>query len=291
MSIDLKNAKRLTGSIFPEAVYDASSGLQRVEEFLTPQMFKTRFLFGLPLISPITKEKISNEDLLDYITRAANLFESDAKVEVSPVAKRVRAPFDPNLYEKDIWVECPYKPIQKIIKMFLASASYVNTPQENEQYPSGAQIYVIPNEWIDPSYAVKGKVFVNPINPAFAAIGTGQAAASAGASILQFVGLMGWVPAFWTLEVVVGLCSEDGRVPALVNEGIGRKAAILLLTNLFPLYRFTSSGLGMDGMSQSVADMFANLIQAKIAQLEKEYLIIIKQIKVVCGVTGIVSNV
>jgi hypothetical protein len=291
MSVDLSNAKRLTGSIFPEAVFDASSGLERVEKFITPEMLRKRFLWGFPLISPITKEKITETDLLDYITRAANLFESDAKVEVSPVAKRVRAPFDPNLYEKDIWVECPYKPIQKIVQMFLASASYVNTPQQNDQYPSGAQIYIIPNEWIDPSYAVKGKVFVNPINPAFAAIGTGQAAASAGANILQFVGLMGWVPAFWTLEVICGLCSEDGQAPALVNEAVGRKAAILLLTNLYPLYKVTSSGLGIDGMSQSVSDQTANFIQAKINQLTEEYKVIVKQIKVVCGVTGIVSNV
>lgn len=291
MSTDLSNAKRLTGSIWPEATYDASSGLKRVEKFLTPEMLIQRFLWGFPLVSPITKQKVTPEDLLDYITRAANLFESDAKVEVSPVMKRVRAPFDPNLYEKDIWIECPYKPIQKVNSMYLASASYVNTPQQNDQYPSGAQIYVIPNEWIDTSYAVKGKVFVNPINPAFAAIGTGQAAASAGASILQFVGLMGWVPAFWTLEVLVGLCTEDGQTPALVNEAVGRKAAILLMTNLYPLYKVVSSGLGIDGMSQSVSDQTANFLQQKIAQLTEEYKVIIKQIKVVCGVTGIVSNV
>lgn len=291
MSVDLKDAKRLTGSVFPEAAYDADNGLPRVEAFLTPQQLKDRFLWGFPLVSPITRQKLTDTMLLDYIVRASALFETDAKVEVAPVAKRVRVAFDPNLYENNIWIECPYKPIQKIISLFLASASYVNTPQENDQYPSGAQIYVIPNEWIDPSYSVKGKVFVNPINPAFASIGTSQSAASAGASILQFVGLMGWVPAFWTLEVVVGFCSENGQVPVMVNEAIGRKAAILVLTNLYPLYKITSSGLGIDGMSQSVSDQTAQFILEKIKQLEAEYKVLIKQIKVLCGNTAFVTNV
>jgi hypothetical protein len=291
MSQDLRDAKKLTGSVFPEAVYDASNGLKRVEPMLTAEVLKERFLFGIPLYSPITRQKLTDAMLSDYIIRAANQVEVDGRIEISPVAKRVRLPFDPNLYENFIWIECPYKPVQKIIRLFIASASYVNTPQEHDQYPSGAQIYVIPNDWVDPSYAVKGKIFVNPLNPAFAAIGTAQSAASAGAAILQFIGMQGWVPAYWSLEVITGFCSENGQVPNYINEAIGQKAAILVLENLFLLFRFTSRSLGIDGMSQSVADQFPQFIQARIQMLNVEYAKSIKQIKSLVGNTSFVSNV
>lgn len=285
------NVKKLPGSVYPEAVYSATSGLQRVEAFLTPSVLKMRMLAGIPMVLPITKEKVTDEMLNDYIKRAANLFEADAMVDVSPVLRRVRLPFDPNLYEQNMWMEVPYKPVQLLVSMYISSANYSNTSEQDKKYPGGAQLYIIPNDWVDMSYAQKGKIFVNPINPAFAAIGSSRAAASVGANILQFIGQQGWVPAFWTVEVVTGLCNQNGQVPLIVNEAIGMKAAILFLTNLFPLYRVGGHSLGLDGMSQSVTDNFQQLLQAKLQLLEEDYAKLVKRIKFMCGNTGFVSNV
>lgn len=291
MSTDLSNDKKLSGSVYPETAFDASSGFGRVEPFLSPTELKTRFLFGFPLVSPITKAKITDTDLLDYIKRGANQVEIDAKVLIQPVMLRPRLPFDPALYEKNIWLESPYKPLQKLHRVFIASASYVNTPDQNAQYPAGANIYQIPNEWVDVSYAVKGKIFVNPINPAFAAVGTAQQAAFSGAGILQFIGMNGYVPAFWTIEGLYGFCTQDGKVPVVVNEALGAWAAILVLTNLFPLYRIGGHSLSADGLGQSVTDVFYQLLQLKIAELQKQYKNNVAQIKTMCGQNFITSNV
>jgi hypothetical protein len=291
MASDLTDAKRPPGSVFPELVYDAAGGIDRIEPVLTPKVLRKRFFFGLPLISPITKEKITDADIKDYIKRAVNMFEIDAQVEVAPVIRRHRLPFDPSLYHAHIWCEIPNKPVQKVIRLAICSASYSATPQVNDQYPSGAAIYRIPNEWVDMSYASKGKIFVNPINPAFSAIGTSTAVAASGATILQFIGLQGWVPAYWTMECLHGFCSEDGRVPVIVNEAIGARAGIMLLDNLIPLFRTTSQSLGLDGMSQSVTDQLQQLLKQKRDDLLVVYKETVNRIKTITNSKFFASNV
>ncbi|MBM3206827.1 MAG: hypothetical protein FJZ43_04380, partial [Candidatus Staskawiczbacteria bacterium] len=151
MSKDLKKAKKGTASVFPDGAYDAASGQDRVEAFLTPELFVSRFLWGIPLVSPITKQKLTNEDIKDYINRGANQLEFDAQVDIFPVIRRHRLPFDPNLYYQWINLEVPNKPIQKVVRAAICSASYLDTGTENEnlKYPSGANIYQLPNDWIE----------------------------------------------------------------------------------------------------------------------------------------------
>lgn len=293
MSKDLKNAKKGTGSVYPDGVYDASNGQDRVEAFLTPDVFVSRFLWGIPLVSPITKQKLTNKDIKDYINRGANQLEFDAQVDIFPVIRRHRLPFDPNLYYQWINLEVPNKPIQKVVRAAICSASYLDTGTENEnsKYPSGANIYQLPNDWIEMGNARRGVLNVIPINPAFTAIGTGDAVGATGAAILAFIGQMGWVPSYWTVECVHGFCSEDGKVPQIINEAIGMAAAIKLLSNLYPLFRITSQSLSIDGLGQSNSDQLQQLLQAKIQQLQADYQKIVNRIKAMVSNKMFSSNV
>jgi hypothetical protein len=271
----------------------------------------------------------------DYIKRGMNEFESDTKTFLQPVIIRQRLPFDPQLYNANMWFEFPQKPIYRVLRCAICSASYtdqeggINTnptevynpdtrrPEQNygeeardngyrrhkndrgprninsgnAPYPSGDEIFQIPNEWIDTSYASHGKIFVNPINPAFSAIGTSSAVAAAGATILTFIGQQGWVPAYWTLECAVGFCSEDGDIPVFVNEAIGQRTAIMLLDNLIPLFRIASQSLGIDGLSQSVSDMEYQLLTQKRDKLAEDYKLSVKKIKTLTANTMFVSNI
>lgn len=291
MSQDLSDAKRGTGSVYPEATYDSAPGLNRVEPPLDGEKLRIRFLGGIPMVYPTTKEQITPEVLNDFIERAKNAVEFDTKTNVTTTVRRVRLPFDPVLYESNIWCEVPFKPVQKVLRLAICSASYINTAQQGAEYPSGAEIYKIPNDWIDMSYAVHGRIFVNPINPAFSAIGTSTAAAASGAGILQFIGQQSWVPAYWTMEVLVGFCSENGHLPVIMNEIVGAKAAMLLIDNLIPSYKIASQSMGIDGLSQSVNDMAYQLLTQKRQQLEKDYIESVKKIKILLGNTFFASNV
>lgn len=289
---DYTDAKRTQGSVFPQDAYDAGGSPVRVEPLLDAEYFVSRFLFGIPLVSPFDPtSKITPEMLRDYINRGIGKFELDTKTTVSPVLRRVRLPFDPNLYYNNIWCEVPWKPVQKVLKLAIVSASYQDGPSKDDRYPLGNQIYAIPTQWVDLSYANHGKIFVNPINPAFAAVGFTTQAASSGATILQFIGVQGWVPAYWSIECEVGLCSQEGNVPVFVNEAVGQAAAILILDNLIPLFRSSSQSLGIDGLSQSSSDEMNRLLSEKRRQLAQDYKESINLIKTHYGIKFFASNV
>lgn len=291
MSKDLTDAKRNMGSHYPNSAYDAAPGLVRVEPFLTAEVLKRRFFKGMSLKSPITKIEFDLDDLRDFIMRAAVQVEMDSKIDVMPIARRHRLPFDPNNYRQFIHLEIPNKPIQKVIRVAICSASYQHTELENDQYPPGAEIYRIPNQWIEMGQAMRGVLNVNPINPAFSAIGTTTAVAASGATILQFIGQMGWAPAYWVIECTHGFTTENGDAPVLLNEMVGTQAAIMILTELIPQYRIVSQSLGIDGLSQSTSDNAWQLLQIKLQLLEKKYDKMIKQIRTLFGNTFIVSSI
>lgn len=289
---DPLQVKKGTGSVYPISAIDAAGGPDRIEHMLTPAMLRSRFLFGIPLVSPLDpKQKITDKELRDYIKRAVNQVEMDVKTTISPVLHRVRLPFDPRLYYNNIWCEVAQKPINRLIRFAICSASYVDTPGAGDRYPSGAQIFQIPSQWVDMSYAAQGKIFVNPINPAFTAVGFTEAAASSGATILQFIGIQGWVPAYWTLEVEIGFCSQEGNVPVIVNEAVGAKAAILVLDNLIPLFRISNQSLNIDGQGQSTTDDLQRLLKQKRDDLLVEYKAQTKAMKTYIGATFFASNV
>ena len=286
-------SKKNIGASWPEKAIAAAPGLIRVEPFMTPSVFKKRFLFGIPTVAPLTKEKLKLADLKDYIQRAANLFELETKVSVFPIVKRFRLPFDPNMYQQFIYLEVPEKPVQQVINLAITSASYSETGEKNanSRYPRGAEIYTIPTEWIEMGNASRGIVNVNPINPAFSAIGTSTSVPTSGASIMAFIGQQGWVPAYWNLEVVLGLGSMEGSVPAIVNEAIGAKATMLLMDNLIPQYRVVSQSLSIDGLGQSVSDQLYQLLMDKREQAEKSFLNITKKVKAVTSSKFFSGNV
>lgn len=291
MSSDLKDGKKLTGSVFPEGAIDASGQTERFEALITPKALKKRFLFGISMKAPLTNEEITLSDLKDYIRRAIGQFEVDSKVLVMPVLKRHRLPFDPNLYQKFMWMEIDTKPIQKVTKLAICSAAYKDTPEATKQYPQGALIYEIPLEWVDTSYAAKGRIHVNPINPAFSAIGVHTSAPASGAAILHFIGQMNFVPAWWTVECVHGFCNSQGQVPVFLNECIGQLAAMMILDNLIPLFRTASQSLGVDGLSQSTSDLAYQLLTQKRQQLAEQYKENVKKVKAMTFNSFFVTNV
>lgn len=307
MSSRFKNAKKPVGGVYPERAIDGTGQIERYEPLIDGKTLKERYFFGVPMTSPVTGEKINNRMLNDVIKRGMNMFELESQLDVMPTIRRHRLAFDPNLYYQNIFLEVPNKPIRKVLRLAICSSNYtdINTvetqagteglptgsPQNALRYPSGGEIYEIPKEWIEMGNAVRGYINVNPISPAFTAIGTATAVPAAGATILQFIGQQGWTPSYWSIEVLHGMTGEDGSVPVIINEAVGAKAAMLLIDNLLPLFRNVSQSMGADGLSQSVNDNMLNLLQTKRELAEKEYDKIVKRLKALYGNKLFSSNV
>ena len=290
-------AKKPTGAVFPERAIDGTGLYAEIEPLLDGKTFARRFLFGIPLVSPITREKLSPEDMDDFIKRGMAKFQLDSKALVQTKVLRHRMSFDPNLYNQHIFLEIPFKPIRRVLRLAICSSSYRDQfdsqgqPISNQQFPSGGEIYVIPNDWVEMGNAVRGYLNVNPLSPAFTALGTASATGAAGATILQFIGQQGWVPAYWTVECETGLMCSDGSVPVVVNEAIGAAAALLAIDLLLPLFRTASQSMSIDGLSQSVNDRMIELLQDKRGVLDARYKEIVKQLKTMFGNNLFSSNV
>lgn len=295
---DPKNpAKKPTGAVFPERAIDGSGIYAELEPLMTGAVLQRRYLFGIPLISPLTKEKLNDRDLDDFVKRGMAKFQLDSKALVQTKILRHRLPFDPNLYNQHIFCELPFKPVRRILRLAICSSSYRDqfddngVPLGDAKYPTGGAIYTIPNDWIEMGNAVRGYINVNPLSPAFTAIGTASATGAAGATILQFIGQQGWVPAYWTCEAETGLMCEDGSIPVIVNEAIGSAAAIYAIETLLPLFRHASQSMSIDGLSQSISDNIIQILQARLDLMEKRYRDIIKQLKTMFGNNLFSSNV
>lgn len=298
MATNFTNAKKPTGAVFPERAIDGTGLYAEIEPLLDGKTMQKRFLFGIPLVSPITKEKLTPEDLEDFIKRGMARFQLESKALVQTKILRHRLPFDPNLYNQHIFMEIPFKPVRRVLRMAICSSNYrdvtdpdTGEPEADKRFPSGGEIYRIPPDWIEMGNAVRGYINVNPLSPAFTALGTASATGAAGATILQFIGQQGWVPAYWTVECETGLMCEDGSVPVIVNEAIGSAAALYAIDLLLPLFRTASQSMSIDGLSQSINDRMIELLQDKRDNLERRYKEIIKQLKTMFGNNLFSSNV
>ena len=77
------------------------------------------------------------------------------------------------------------------------------------------------------------------------------AVGNAGIAFLSVMDGLNWVPAYWQINYTAGLSNREGSVPAIVNELIGCIAAIAILSEIAPLFFFTSQSQSQDGISQS----------------------------------------
>lgn len=278
MKKDLSKAKKPLSSIYPEDAIDAV-GLGRVEPIITPAMLKNRHILGLPLVLPLTKTAIGDEILADIINRSMNLAEADIHANIQPVITRVKVPYRRDDFLNWSYIQYPHKPIQKLVSFRITSSNYRGNDTENDQYPSQDSFFDVPLDWVEAQGFQKGQINVVPLMPALSA-SMGGSLSGSGAAFLYFLSMKGIdIPAFFTLEALVGFCTEDGRVPVIVNELVGCRAGMLVCDTLATQYNLTSSSLGIDGLSQSVGNQLSQLIQAKRQQLEADYLKLVNRIK------------
>jgi hypothetical protein len=252
---DFSKSKKNNASSYPIKAIDAAS-FTRVEPLLTPDQFISRFMWGIPLVSPITKQPLTGEQIKDFIQMAANSFEMDAQMDLFPVQRKHRLPFQRDQYQEFIYTEIPNKPILSVDALQIVTS--------DDQV-----VYTVPPEWIDTANFIDGKINVVPLSPMIG--GTSAFSPSAGGGFLVLIGLSDWLPAYWQVTATSGFNLKAG-VPVIVNRMVGLKAAIMLFSTLIPQYQYSSYSLGIDAVSQSqttqAPQLFAQVRQAYIEEYE-----------------------
>jgi len=258
MSSDYTNSKVAIASAYPLEAMDAAS-FGRVEPLPTPQQIRDRYFRGLTMVSPLTGQPTTDDQLKDDVIRAVNMVELDLKITISPVRHKKRLPYQQDDYNNFIYMVLPDRPILSIDNLSIVTA--------DQQI-----IYQIPPNWIDTANFNYGRVNVIPLSTSYQASGAALVMSTGGGSggFLLFQGGRSHIPAYWQVEYTSGFRMEQG-VPVNINELIGMKAAMMALRNLIPQNQFSSHSLGLDGVSQSQSNQAAQLYAQVYALLEKQY--------------------
>lgn len=266
---DYTYSKKAPGAVFPENAIETS--FSHNEPLLTPEQLRGRFLFGISMASntkdPVTgKAQVMTDDLIaDIIIGAVASAEEDAGIDIFPVKRREKHPFDIQLYNSFGHLQLEHKPATSLDKLSV-------TPSND------LDVYVVPNEWVEGAYLLKGQINIVPLTVAFVQGTYVPTQSAGGAAYLQILGNKSWIPAWWQVEYTSGF--PDGMIPRAVNDLIGTFAAIEVLSQLAATFgKSTSQSLGIDGLSQSVSTPGPSIYDKRIEILAAKQKMLRKKIK------------
>ncbi len=273
---DFTGSRTFKVAQYPVHAIQTSGILRRTEPFLTPELFKIRYLLGLPfyLLGPSAEELLKPANLKDRIMMAMNETEGQLGTTITREEFVDKLPFDWSLYKSFIHLKPRHSPIISLESLAIVAS--------NDEV-----IFEVPSVWCDMANASIGQINVIPLLAAFGATnasGTPITATSQGAGI-AFLAIWGasgattQVPSYWQMTYSAGLSNREGQVPVIVNQLIGTNAAINILSQLAMFFITTSQSQSQDGISQSSSTLGPRIFALRIEELIKNRDELISKIK------------
>lgn len=263
-------------AMYPVHALHTSGLLKRVEPFLTPEQFRSRFLKGIPLIF-FNGDTFSDDDLKDRIYLAQNEAELRLKTTITRELRQEKLPFKWQDYKAYIHLKAEQGPICTIHQLAIVSSDK-NT------------IFEIPPEWIETSNFSKSLINVIPLLAAYGVNSVQGAVGNAGIAFLTVMDGLNWVPAYWQIKYTSGISNTEGSVPAVVNEYIGCIAAIQILSMIAATFIHTSQSQTQDGISQSSSGPGPRIYIVRIEELTKRMNDLERKLKAVFSQNFFVGN-
>lgn len=277
---DFKNRKRnphgsypLDHEVKPELSTVMGSGFTRVEPWITPERLKKEWLFGVKLVSPTTRQELDDDAIKAIIARAASRVELECNIDVFPVVRVVRLPWD-RIKAGQGWgqLSVGVRQIRTVLEVSVRTVDsmYVKDDvayRDDDDSREGAVLFKVPLSWIDPSYLRKGVIHFVPL------LSSGDGGVISGLPALAYASnpmahlyrYQNQMPSFWFVRYESGF--EENAIPSIINDLIGIYAAIDILSMLGPTNRYNSQSIGLDGASQGVSGPGNQLYALRIQEL------------------------
>ena len=283
---NFQNSKGTLGSVLPEkAVW--THPYTRVENLLTPQQLRDRFLFGVPLYSsqkdPVTgrRAEITDEMIRDSILpRAVMMAEQGTHTDIFPVQRAERKEFDRVAFQSFGYCLVEHRPVSSIQQFAIAPTG------------AGVNTWVMPLSWIETGNLIRGQINFIPLTVAYTGGGTGSYVPTdgggGGAMLLNVMAQRNFIPAYFTVSYVSGY--ENGVVPIWINELIGNYAAKIILEQLAATNKIPNYSLAVDGISQSVNTSGTTVYAERLRQIDESIDRLVNQVKSMCSVKMLMTN-
>jgi hypothetical protein len=265
---DYSDSKKSIAGIYPEGVED--SARQRLEPLIGAQLLRSRHLFGAQLVprlpDPVTGKRIpmTDEQIQDIIDGAVEQAEIDCRIDIFPTQIKEKLPFDKNHYEAFGYMQTKRRPIASVERIAVTPAN-------------GLDVYVLPKEWLEMAYCVRGQLNIIPMTAAFIQGGFVPTQSTGSAFFLSILGNRQWIPAYWQIDYTTGY--PNGQVPRIINELVGTVAAMEILSMLATGFLVASHSLSMDGLGQSVSTPGPQVYKQRLDDLDSKRTKLIKRIR------------
>lgn len=244
---------------FPvRAKEELQPSVDRFSPLPTVQDIKDRYLFGIPLVSSLTGETLSDSAIDFYVKAAISELEHILDIYITPVVFREKHDYDRHDFTWSYnFMKLDHSPILNVSKLELSFTNdqelpgFVNFPLEH--------VHVMSQE---------GTIQLVP------AFGTSLSGFLLSAfSGTQFHALratgMNSFPGGIRVEYTAGF--EQDKIPAAIAQLIGLMAGLSILSILGPiLFPNTSISIGIDGASQSTGTFGPKHFNDRIDQMTKE---------------------
>ena len=247
-------------SSFPNhgtAPSDMEPGFKRFTTMPTANDVKSNQLFGVPLVSPLTKEKLSDETIQNFIYKAVSEIEHETKLYISPVTihqERINYSWS-DFYYAFGWLQLNCRPILQLQKISVSIPSAFNSENICDWPLSWAKVY---REF--------GTVQLVPLTGSGSILIT---QVSTGVSFPIRLFNSDAFPQFWSVDYVTGF--QNDEIPFAIAQLIEVTAAIKILSLLSPvIFPYNSYSIGLDGVSQSVSTPGPQWFAARLQQLTQE---------------------
>lgn len=278
---DYTNSKPGLGALEP--VHAVATSLDRLEPLVSPEQLRDQWLFGINMVSntrdPITNraQVLTDDTISQIILRAVSMVETDTGLDLFPVQRDEKHPFDRNLYDAMGYFQLEHRPASSVEKLSVTPAN-------------GIDVYVVPLDWVETAYLEKGQLNIVPLTIAFQNGGYIPTQSAGGAMFLSILGQKQWLPAFWQVRYTSGY--PDGMLPRQVNELVAIYAAMEVLSMLAATFGgATSHSLGYDGISQSVSTPGPQVFTTRIQELETKRQALVGKLKARYGFKLFTSNI
>lgn len=280
---DYTRSKQDPRSAYPENATEAHEWAL-YQPLLTPQQLRDKPLWGIALVSnmrdPNTGKypQMTDDQLKEQILDAAARVSLESGVDIFPVQREEKVPFDRAEMMDLGYMRTKYKPIRSVEKLSVAPGDQPD-------------LLVISPEWISKEGFTRGEVRIVPTVGSLASTGAMMGTDSAGFNPMfaTVLNQSRWVASFWTIVYTTGF--NDGMVPRPLNELIGATAAIEVLGLLAATNRSNSHSLSMDGMSQSASTPGPQVYRDRIEQLEKKRESLLKRFRSKFGNKFAIGNI
>lgn len=253
---------------------NVGSGFTRVEQWISPERLKQEWLFGIPLVSLATGQQMTDETLKKMISKAAARVELKCNIDVFPVVRVVRQPFDRvKMTQGFNQIDTGVRGIRELLEVSIRSSNSFNV-QNNVEYQTdatnqdGTVLYKFPLEWIDPSLLRKGLIHFVPLQSAANGIVPGGLIGGSSAPLFQVLTQLTNIPGYFFIRYASGW--QENSIPSVVNDLIGTYTAMDVLSLLGPTNRWNSQSIGIDGASQGVSGPGNQLYALRMQELEKK---------------------